>query len=153
MSVAGTPCTFSPNSIPGQKLASYLSSTHFPPGTAMSTSRSLSDGLLCSVSVRKAINEDTNSGAETCQSLVSAERKCKRVIDSLKQTNKQKWLMWLEWHSQGEQLRGDQGGPGWHTQLRPGQGRLSVLSENRDQCRPHSLPLQGPWLGTVTSPG
>ena len=109
--LAGTPCTFSPNSIPGQKVSSYLSSTHSPPGTAMNTSRSLSAGLLCSVSVRKAINEETNSGAETCQSLVSAERKCKRVIDSLEQTNKHKWLVWLEWQSQGEQLRGDRGRP------------------------------------------
>lgn len=86
------PVPSGPNFTPGRKWSSYLSSTHSPPGTAVSASWSLSATLLRSITLRKTANKEANSGVETRQSLVSAERKCERATDSLKQ-QQQKWLV------------------------------------------------------------
>ena len=138
------PVTSAPNFTPGQKWSSYLSSTHSPPGTAVSTSWALSATLLRSITVRKTVNKEANSGVETCQSLVSAERKCARATESLEQQQQQKWLMW-----QTEQIQGrrEEAQAGTHSLARAGQ--CIVL-------RPHGRPLQSPgWalLAALVEPG
>ena len=111
-----------PNFTPGQKLSSYLPSAHSPPGTAVSASRSLSATLLHSVPMRKPVNREANSGVETRQGLVSAERKCENAIDSLKQQQQQK----NGWCARQSGYRGDQGGQGTHSLAR---ARQSVCPE------------------------
>lgn len=111
-----------PNFTPGQKLSSCLPSAHSPPGTAVSASRSLSATLLHSVPMRKPVNREANSGVETRQGLVSAERKCENAIDSLKQQQQQK----NGWCARQSGYRGDQGGQGTHSLAR---ARQSVCPE------------------------
>ena len=93
LQLARTPCTFSPQFHPRAEVVQLPSQwplQALPPGTAVSASRSLSATLLRSVPMRKPVNREANSGVETRQGLVSAERKCESSIDSLKQQQPKK---------------------------------------------------------------